>query len=148
MSVAALTIKSNAGLLRQLISIVDVTVPNTNTKNQYKAIWDTGASGTVITQVIVDNLGLIPTGMAIVHTANGQARQYTYIVDISLNEAIIFKDVTVTCAVAFSGGCNILIGMNIISQGDFSITNLNGNTCMSFRKPSLHEVDFCKNSNT
>ena len=86
MSVSALTIKSNVGLLKQLTSIVDITVPNTNTKNQYKAIWDTGASGTVITQVIVDNLGLIPTGMSIVHTANGTARQNTYIIDISLNK--------------------------------------------------------------
>ena len=96
MSVSALTIKSNVGLLKQLTSIVDITVPNTNTKNQYKAIWDTGASGTVITQVIVDNLGLIPTGMSIVHTANGTARQNTYIIDISLNEGITIKDVTVT----------------------------------------------------
>jgi hypothetical protein len=145
MSVSALTIKSTGGLLKQLTSFVDIIVPNTTTKNRYKAIWDTGASGTVITQVIVDNLGLIPTGMSIVHTANGQARQNTYIIDISLNEGITIKDVTVTCATAFSGGCNVLIGMDIISQGDFSITNFNGNTCMSFRKPSMHEIDFCTN---
>ena len=37
--------------------------------------------------------------------------------------------------------------MDVISQGDFSITNYNGNTCMSFRKPSMHEIDFCKNPN-
>lgn len=147
MPVSALTVKSNAGLLNQLTSIVEINVPNTTTKNQYKAIWDTGASGTVITQVIVDNLGLIPTGMSIVHTANGQARQNTYIIDISLSDGISIKDVTVTCATAFSGGCCVLIGMDIISQGDFSITNLNGITCMSFRKPSLHEIDFCKNPN-
>ncbi|MCY7409416.1 MAG: SEC-C domain-containing protein [Chitinophagales bacterium] len=35
--------------------------------------------------------------------------------------------------------------MDIIAMGDFSITNLDGNTCMSFRMPSLHEIDYVKN---
>ena len=147
MPVAALTIKSNAGLLRQLTSAVDIFVPNKTTSNRYYAIWDTGASGTVITQEIVNNLGLIPTGMSVVHTANGVAQQNTYIIDIALSEGIILRDITVTCAAALSGGCNVLIGMDIISQGDFSVTNKNGITCMSFRVPSLHEIDFCSNPN-
>ena len=147
MSLSALTLKSNFGLLKQLSSIVDIAFPNTIIKSQYKAIWDTGASGTVITQIIVDNLGLLPTGMSIVHTANGTARQNTFIVDVSLNDGITINDVKVTCASALSGGCDVLIGMDIISLGDFSITNFNGNTCMSFRKPSMHEIDFCKNPN-
>jgi predicted aspartyl protease len=143
MSVSALTIKSNGGLLRQLTSPVDVFIPNQVISNRYYAILDTGASGTVITQEVVNNLGLIPTGMSIVHTANGVAQQNTYIIDIALSEGILLRDITVTCATALSGGCNILIGMDIINQGDFSITNKNGITCMSFRIPSMHEIDFC-----
>lgn len=145
--VSALTVKSTGGLLRQLRSEVEINIPNTTTKNQYTAIWDTGATGTVITQEVVNNLGLLPTGMSMVHTANGLTSQNTYIIDIALNQDIILKDVTVTCAAAFSGGCNVLIGMDIIAQGDFSITNKGGNTCMSFRVPSMHEIDFCKNPN-
>jgi hypothetical protein len=147
MPISAITVKSNVGLLTQLTSIVEINVPNTTIKNEYKAIWDTGASGTVITQLIVNNLGLIPTGMCVAYTANGPTRQNTYIIDISLSDGITMKDVTVSCATSFSGGCDVLIGMDIISQGDFSITNLNGITCMSFRKPSLHEIDFYKNPN-
>ena len=131
MGTSALTVKSNNGLLRQLSSPVDIIVPNTETRNQY----------------YVDNLRLIPTGMSIVNTAGGQVKQNTYIVDISLNAGITLKDVTVTCAEKLSGGCNVLIGMDIINQGDFSITNKNGTTCMSFRVPSMHEIDFCKNPN-
>ena len=37
--------------------------------------------------------------------------------------------------------------MDIINQGDFSITNKDGITCMSFRVPSMHEIDFCRNPN-
>ena len=88
MGTSALTVKSNNGLLRQLSSPVDIIVPNTETRNQYNAIWDTGASASVITQEVVDNLGLIPTGMSIVNTAGGQVKQNTYIVDISLNAGI------------------------------------------------------------
>ncbi|MBR5398516.1 MAG: SEC-C domain-containing protein [Bacteroidales bacterium] len=32
--------------------------------------------------------------------------------------------------------------MNIITQGDFSITNFGGNTTMSFRVPSLQTIDY------
>jgi hypothetical protein len=34
------------------------------------------------------------------------------------------------------------MGMNIISMGDFSITNLGGNTTMSFRVPSIQRIDY------
>ncbi|MBI3139488.1 MAG: SEC-C domain-containing protein [Sphingobacteriales bacterium] len=37
--------------------------------------------------------------------------------------------------------------MDIITLGDFSITNHNGDTCMSFRLPSSHEIDYVKNLN-
>lgn len=144
--IGAITIKSKVGLLRQLTTMVEIAVPNVDVKNQYKSIWDTGASASVITQFVVDNLGLIPTGMSLLHTANGTVRQYTYIIDIYLSEKIVYNDVTVTCASAFSGGSDVLIGMDIISKGDFSVTNFEGKTCMSFRIPSKHEIDFCQNS--
>lgn len=32
--------------------------------------------------------------------------------------------------------------MDVINLGDFSITNFAGNSCMSFRTPSLHEIDY------
>jgi hypothetical protein len=35
--------------------------------------------------------------------------------------------------------------MDIIGLGDFSITNFEGRMCMSFRFPSKHEIDYCKN---
>jgi hypothetical protein len=36
----------------------------------------------------------------------------------------------------------MLIGMNIITMGDFAITNHRGQTVMSFRVPSLQKIDF------
>ena len=36
----------------------------------------------------------------------------------------------------------MLVGMNIIGMGDFSITNFNGETTMTFRVPSLEKNDY------
>jgi hypothetical protein len=41
-----------------------------------------------------------------------------------------------------AGGFEAIIGMDIITQGDFSITNVGGETCMSFRTPSIRRVDY------
>ena len=39
-------------------------------------------------------------------------------------------------------GVDFLIGMDIITLGDFSITNLNGNTMFSFRFPSCETINY------
>ena len=41
-------------------------------------------------------------------------------------------------------GCEVLIGMDIITVGDFVVTNRNGKTVFSFQTPSTHEYDFVK----
>ena len=79
MQPTAFTVKSNAGISNQLVTLVDVVVPNTRNAFQVKAIWDTGATATVITENVVKALGLVPTGMSNVNTANGPAVQNTYI---------------------------------------------------------------------
>ena len=37
---------------------------------------------------------------------------------------------------------DVLIGMNIITQGDFAVTNQNDKTMLSFRMPSRESIDF------
>ena len=39
-------------------------------------------------------------------------------------------------------GPDVLLGMDIITIGDFSITNQAGNTVFSFRVPSQHTIDY------
>ena len=43
---------------------------------------------------------------------------------------------------------DVLIGMDIIQHGDFSITNVNNKTTFSFRTPSMKEIDYVKESKT
>ena len=43
---------------------------------------------------------------------------------------------------ALVGNVEVLIGMDIIGQGDFAISNKNRKTVFSFRMPSQERIDF------
>jgi predicted aspartyl protease len=109
--------------------------------HQYTAIWDTGATSSVITQKVADECGLKPIGMTRAFTANGLKYCSVYLVSIFLPNKVIAPAVRVTEGI-LSDNEDVLIGMDIISQGDFAITNLNGKTIFSFRTPSLTTIDF------
>jgi predicted aspartyl protease len=137
------TIRAN-GRVNQLLMPVVITVPDQPSKQvQINALWDTGASMTVITKKVVDAIGLQPTGMIYVSTASESRKQVnTYLVDLFLKQDVRISSINVNIGIL--DGFDCLIGMDIITLVDFSITNLNGKTCFSFRVPSQHEVDFVK----
>lgn len=110
---------------------------------EYKAIWDTGATGSVITEKVVKELDLKPTGMVKVSTASGETIANTYIVNIWLPNKVVFYDLKVTEG-NIQGETEVLIGMDIISNGDFAVTNHDGKTVFSFRFPSAECIDFVK----
>lgn len=111
------------------------------------AIWDTGATGTVISKSIVDALHLQPSGKTRCKAvgAGDQPHEYisdTYFTNVYLPNQVVIVGQRVT--VGSVAGADVLIGMDIISRGDFSITNLKGKTCWSFRMPSMKEIDYVK----
>lgn len=108
----------------------------------FEGIWDTGASSSVITQHVVDTLGLKPTGMTLVNHAGGQEYQETYLVNIALPSEIAFHSLPVTKAPLT--GTHLLIGMDIITGGDFTITNKGSETIFTFRVPSSARTDYVK----
>jgi hypothetical protein len=111
---------------------------------KYNAIWDTGATGSVITKKVVDDCGLKPIGMVNVSTAGGVTACEVYLVNILLTNGVGIKFVKVTQAVMHDG-CDVLIGMDVITVGDFAITNKDGKTVASFRTPSSECIDFVNN---
>ena len=136
------TLKSKGGLLNVLSTVVHIHNPNTGAFLPFNAIWDTGATGTAITSNVVKSLGLIPTGGKNVSTANGIIYQNTHIINVGIPNLAIIQGLVATDLGSLAGGCDVLIGMDIINLGDFSITNHNGITCLSFRMPSSHEIDY------
>lgn len=146
----AFTLKSQ-GLLNRLPTdalILSKTRDTTKdyTPKMWSAIWDTGATKSCITQKIVDDLSLIPVGRTSIKTANGETIVNTYFVDIGLPNGVMVPNVLVSCA-DLGKDIDILIGMDIISLGDFSITNFNRKTIFSFRIPSVTNTDFVEDYN-
>lgn len=110
------------------------------TTDSWVSIWDTGATTTCITSRVATKLGLIPTGMTTTSTAGGDKECNTYCVDILLPNNILIYNLTVF-EVHLNDG-DVLIGMDVIRYGDFTISNYNGKTKMSFRIPSIQETDY------
>lgn len=138
-------------LSRHFGSIVDcittqakIVNPFTNKELTTIAIWDTGAQNSVITKAAASTLGLVKSGKRKIRGVHGVKEVDAYIARITLhNENIsVVAEVTECDELSADGGINMLIGMNIIQQGDFVITNHSGETVMAFRKPSLETVDF------
>jgi hypothetical protein len=114
------------------------TVPTT----EYKAIWDTGATGTSITRKVATECGLKPTGMCRIRTPSGEGEAYTYFVSLYLPNHVCIPQIRV--AEAILSDADVLIGMDVIAHGDFAVTNHQGKTHVSFRMPSVECIDFVK----
>lgn len=143
MKYKAFTLKSSSKLYQIK---TEISVNYNNETIQAFAIWDTGASGTCISKRIAESLKAIPIGMNRINTAAGLVDCNDYLVDIVLPNNVIMQNVRVS---EFAGGPNIdiLIGMDIISQGDLAITNANGFTVVSFRVPSdAFHIDYVATS--
>ena len=145
----AFTLKSN-GILNMLktdtLVLSDIRKKDTSyTPKLWRGLWDTGASKSSITQRIVDDLNLIAVGNTNISTANGVVAVNTYFVDFGLPNGVTVKNVLVSCA-DLGEDIDVLIGMDIIRHGDFSITNVNNKTTFSFRTPSVEEIDYVKES--
>ena len=113
------------GIARTLISNVHVS-ENYNTANrpeniiikEYTAIWDTGATHSVISKKVVMECKLWPSGMTRVSHVGGESPSNTYFVNIYLPNNVEMCGVRVTEAEGILGGgnVNVLIGMDIISK--------------------------------
>lgn len=148
--ISAFTRKAN-GIMNVIQSSVKVSAhkelfPEAE-KGEFNAIWDTGATNTAISNKVVEKCKLMPTGRATSNTANGQAIVNTYLIDVELPNDVIIKGVTASEFTAVEGA-DLLIGMDIITSGDFSISNYKGKTTFSFRSPSFAETDYVRQFKT
>lgn len=148
----AFTLTAQGGLLRALKTDCRASAafdPRTTPESKYPphelftAIWDTGATHSVITQDVVARCGLQPVGMTRVHGVDGETIQPQYLINMGLPNGVGIPQILVTLGKLVSD-THMLVGMDIITRGDFSITNVRGNTIFTFRMPSLVPVDFVK----
>ena len=150
---SALTVKAD-GLRNRLVGpcmVSDVWDPNssdpTPPTHQVNALWDTGATNTGISKRVVEKLGLVPDTYGDSHHAQGTTHNVPrYVINLSLPPNVGFSGINVG-EVSLPDDVDVLIGMDIIALGDFSVTNKNNETHFSFRIPSQAHVDFVEEIN-
>ena len=97
-----------------------------------RALWDTGATFSVISREKAAALGLAPVDFSCAYTANGWYETPVYRIDVLLPNGIMVKGLRVSQSDLMV--CDMLLGMDVISLGDLHLTN-DGNTVFSFHIP-------------
>lgn len=118
----------------------EVSPPESPPSDIFQAIWDTGSPNSAISNRIVQTYKLQTTGICDAITGIGQSKKPTYSVSLWLPSKICIPKVAVI--ELDLQGADILIGMDVISQGDFAVTYKEGKTRLSFRIPSIECIDF------
>lgn len=136
------TLPNDVGVCR---AFLPSSPPKSSDIKKFRAIWDTGATNTVITKRVVKECKLKPTGVTLAHTVDGTELTNTYLVSVFLPNKVVFGQLRVAEGEIY-GQADVLIGMDIISQGDFAVTNVEGKTTHSFRIPSVERIDFVEQS--
>lgn len=133
-SFQAFTVKANGGRLDKIVTVVGVSKPSLNGEppgakdiRQTTAIWDTGATQSVVTKATARALDLVPSGMARVFHAGGESDFNAYLVNLHLPNGL---NVAAVHVLEMEDGQDfgVLIGMDVITLGDFTITNVGGVT--------------------
>ena len=102
------------------------------------AMWDTGATNTLISPKIVKALNLKPFGKSGISSANGLIETNTYLVHVGIPSGGIITNIL--ALEDDNEDYEVVIGMDIIAQGDFAFTNKDGHSTFSFRIPSEEEI--------
>jgi hypothetical protein len=151
----AFTIKSQA-ILNRIITDISVSAafdpanpPATlPPKLKARALWDTGATNSVVSHDIAQQLNLPSMGVANVDHGGGTGTSPRRVVNLELPHGVGFIGVLVTeFPPPKDGAFNVIVGMDIITVGDFTVTNVNGQTWVSFRTPSSVQVDYVSEIN-
>ena len=141
--VSALTYHFN-GIKNEIVTEVKAKNSANIQMMESKGLWDTGAQNSAITKKAAKLLGLVPVGKTNIRGVHGIKEVNVFLIDIILNN----PNITISCPVtecdelSNDGSVDLLLGMNVISKGDFVISNFEGRTSMTFRVPSLQRIDY------
>lgn len=124
-----------------IYSVASESNPQVNRVKVQRALWDTGASGSLISARVAKALGLKSIGKTGVSGYNKDIDvKDTYLVHVGISSGDVFTNImAMECE---SDEYDAVIGMDIIGLGDFAVTNKDDKTTFSFRVPSDEEIVF------
>lgn len=110
--------------------------------HEFQAIWDTGATGVVISETIIQTLGLTHMGFAYSYHVGSDKpdRVRQFLIDVELPNQV--RCAGVPAIEGHTLSADMLIGMSIIGLGDFAVTHPGGKTKFTFRVPNQADIDF------
>ena len=124
----------------------------TVTTQGFRAIWDTGAPRTMVTPAVAEAVGLKPEGMEIVGGVGGtihEAKATRLVIAINAWHTDTFRphlqfhllDRAIIYDWDQSREWNVLIGMDVITRGDFEfVSDRAGRRVVVWRSPSRRRV--------
>ncbi len=131
--------------------ITDVLIRCNGKEVKIKALWDTGASKSAVDVTVASHLGLLPVDKISIGTADGvKTLKNQYILEeVVLPNNVIVQTLKATEANISEQGIHMLIGMDIIASGNFTITHKEptGMTFSFSAPPFGAEIDYVQRVN-
>jgi predicted aspartyl protease len=103
-----------------------------------RALWDTGAMLSAITPEVAQSLNLIPFNRVKVNGINNISMADMVKVSIRLPNLVVVNNTNVSVCNLVKD-VDLLIGMDIMQFGDFSMCNGGGKTLFSFAMPPFED---------
>jgi hypothetical protein len=113
---------------------LQVCNPMSDKSIQCDAIWDTGATNSMIAENVARKLLLRPTGKTTVAGVHGISSANCYTVMIKFGNGTELKDVKVSEA-SNVGGFGLLVGMDIIGKGRLCVDGMSDTLSVTFELP-------------
>ena len=130
--------KEYSYLSSRLTTEVEINTVSAQKRSIVTALWDTGATISAITPAIAQKLNLIPINRVKVNGVNNISLADVVKISIELPGQIVIQEINVVVCNLITG-VEMLIGMDIIQRGDFSISNGKGKTLFSFAIPPFDD---------
>lgn len=127
--------------IKQILTY-NIKIQSNNKIMNVASLWDTGAATTCVSTNVVKVLNLASTGDVFIDTPSGRSKTKIYEVDIILPKGICLKNIKVYETTIGDQGFDLLIGMDVISKGDFCVSGANGVITVSFRYPAQGVTDY------
>ena len=102
------------------------------------AVWDTGATNSIISRDVVDALGLKPTGRSSISSFAGIVDTDVYTIDLCFENGYRIEGVEVMCGDYID--YDMLIGIDVVNQGEIFVSTFGGKTTFYFRMPAVGKM--------
>lgn len=127
--------------IKQILTY-NIKIQSNNKIMNVASLWDTGAATTCISKKVVKTLNLTSNEEVYIDTPSGRSKTKIYEIDIILPNEVYLKNIKVYETTIGDQGFDLLIGMDIISKGDFCVSGVNGVITASFRYPAQGVTDY------